>query len=103
MTYDSARRFRWLLWQNYRGNGISDQEVWMDDLYIQTGSYARIEIGNNASHALATKTEIQRPLAWAGDEIDVEVNLGGFTGAETLYVYVIGADGTASAGFELTL
>lgn len=103
ITYNNSRRYRWFLWQNFRGNGLTDHEIWMDDAYIQVGTFARIEIGDNADYGLANRLEIQRPLSWADGQIDFELNLGGFSPTDNLYLYVINDSDEVSDGFLLSI
>ena len=98
MSYNTASRFRWFLWQNYRGNGITDMEVWMDDPYIQYGTFKRVELCNNATYSSATIREIQRITSWSDTLVEAELNVGAFT-TGTYYAHVIDESG-ASIGSQ---
>jgi hypothetical protein len=104
-TYSSALLYRWFLWQNYVGNGITASTIWTDDVYVQVGTQARVELGDAASWETCTHREIQLPTAWspAGDSITIELNIGAFSSG-TAYLYVVDADGNVnSPGYSLSL
>ena len=96
MNYNTANRYRWFIWQNYRGNGITDQEVWTDDIYVQAGTFKRVELCNNAVYTSATIREIQRPLTWSDTLVTAELNVGAFT-TGTYYAHVIDESGASIA------
>lgn len=77
-------------------------DVYFDDIYI-TPTFARIEIGNASTYAACTHREIQIPTAWTATSVTVTANTGSFTDAETVYLFVIDADGTASPGQLVTI
>ncbi|GAB6144241.1 hypothetical protein [Desulfocicer niacini] len=104
MTYHSGdRRHRWFLWQNYVGNGMNSLKVFLDDIYIQTGTQARVEIGDDDNWADCTWREIQVPTSWTDNSISFQVNSGAFTDGQTAYLFVVDSDGNPSAGQPITI
>jgi len=55
-----------------------------------------VEIGNADTWAACTHREIQPPTAWAASEITVTFNAGSFEDDDTVYLYVVDANGDAS-------
>jgi hypothetical protein len=101
MTYssDQTERFKYFVFQNYLGNATQNdgnQRVYIDDVFIQKGTRARIEIGDSAVWSNCTHREIQIPTAWADGSITITVNQGSFEPCNTYYLFVIDADGNVS-------
>lgn len=88
--------YRYLIWQNYHGNGITDQTVWTDDIYIQVGTQARVEIGENSTWGNCKHMEIQYPTAWANEAITFTLNKGSFAEGGTVYLYIVDENGNVS-------
>ena len=61
-------------------------EVYTSSVYMQRG-WARVELGNHATYASATLTEIQRPTSWSGSSITYVVNKG-LLSSGTVYEYI---------------
>jgi hypothetical protein len=102
----AASAWNYLVFQNYCGNGLGDLDVWIDDLFIQNGSQARVELADAATWAGRTWSEVQPSLRWDidGGRIDVTLNRGSFAVGRTVYLYVVRADGSVNAnGFPLTI
>lgn len=93
--------YRWFLWQNYIGNGMDTQPTYLDDLYVQVGTIARLEICDNATYNSRTFCEIQFPTSWSDTSITAKFNKGGFASGATPYVYVITSSGTAIAAGQV--
>lgn len=93
-TYDSSARFRWILFQNYLGNGINDGDIWHDDHYIQVGTFKRVELCDSATYASATVREIQKPTAWSDGSVTVTLNKGGLS-TGTYFLHVVGENNTS--------
>jgi len=101
-SYGDSERGPWQYFgvQGYQDdNGGTGQEVvdlHYDDIYIQFGHQARVELGNASTWAACTRREPQVATAWTDASITYTTNLGAFGNsgtAATLYVYVIGPDG----------
>jgi len=73
-----------------------------DDIYFDD-SYAHVTLGNNNTLASSTHRETQLLTAWAAGEITITFNQGTFVADESAYLFVIDSDGTASAGFPVTI
>ena len=102
-TYNSDMRYRWFIWQNYRGNGLDQLTVMMDDIYIQVGSVARVELGNKPIFEEANVREIQRVKSWDQFRIEIELNQGAFKAGDTAYLFVVDEFGHHGEGFEVTI
>ena len=78
--------------------------VYFDDVYADY-TWARVEISQNSTWSTTTRyhKEIQIPTAWSTTEITVNENQGSFTSGDTVYLYVIDADGAASNGYPITV
>ncbi len=105
MSFNSDNDFyKWFIWQNYVGNGITSQETWMDDLYIQVGTQARVEICDSSDWALREHCEIQSPSAWSETSVEITLNQGSFSVNDGVYIYVIDADGNVNTnGYLATI
>ena len=75
--------------------------TYWDNVYIQQGTYARVEVGDNSSWANCSKREIQKPNTWTNNQITIQVNTGNFTQGQKLYLFVIDDAGNASTGWPL--
>lgn len=89
--------------QDYYGsnNGIdsADKKMYIGaDVYIQSGTPARIEIGDAADWNVCTHREIQYPTAWADTSISVTLNRGTFNTGVQLYLFVVNANNVPTAG-----
>lgn len=63
------------------------------DLYYDD-TYARVVVGNAATYAACTQTEIQIPIAWSDTQITVGVNLGSFESLAGYWIYVFDSSNT---------
>ena len=99
---DGADHWERVIFQNSFNNGTAT--ILYDDIYISFGTQARIELGDAPIHEDCTQLEIQPVTEWTDSTAVADVNLGAFNGAETLYLFVINANGEASPGtlFENT-
>lgn len=101
---ESGHQYDWYIFQNWTGNGISTQTHWMDDIFIQSGTQARVEIGDASTWSSCTHKEIQIPTAWATGEITATLNIGSFADDATVYLYVVDSDGVVnSEGYAINL
>lgn len=84
-------------------NGKQDklQNMYISEIYMDK-SVQRVVIGDSSNYDDLTHYEIQRPLKWTNNEIEVSVNLGALDGAQDLFLYVFDKDGIPnSEGFSL--
>ncbi|MEF3692161.1 MAG: hypothetical protein V3574_03875 [Candidatus Moraniibacteriota bacterium] len=100
---DSNGFYRWFLWQNYAGNGVISQTTWFDDIYIQVGTQARVEIGDASTWSNCTFKEMQPPASWNNSQILINLNKGSFSNGETAYLYVVDENGDFNeTGYPIT-
>jgi hypothetical protein len=104
MTFqDSESYYKWFLWQNYMGNGIGNRSVWLDDLFIQVGSVARVELGDSSSWNESTFREIQRPIKWTDTQVTIDLNTGAFKSGAIAYLFIVDDNGTPSVGYPIRI
>lgn len=99
----SSKLYRWFLWQNYIGNGMETQQTWLDDLYVQVGTQARVELCDKSTWSACTFREIQQPIRWNDGSISIKLNRGGFRPGDTAYLYVVDGSGVVSSGTPVTI
>jgi hypothetical protein len=94
-----TNRWRYVVFQNYWGNITggtgSKEKAYLDDIFIQVGTQARVEVGDNATWANCKHREIQMPVSWNSSQIELTFNQGSFSGG-IVYLYVVDADGKVS-------
>jgi hypothetical protein len=67
-----------------------------DDVFIDY-TWARVELGNAPTWAACTRREIQPPRQWSDTQITVQLNKGAFATGQTVYAYVVDANGAVNA------
>lgn len=78
-------------------------KVYMDDIYIDD-TYSRVMIGNDPSMDKSTHREIQIPVEWSNDSITIITNQGLFIEGDTVYLFVVDADGNVNAeGYQIKI
>jgi hypothetical protein len=105
MTYGASqtRRMRYVVYGHWIGNGLTKLNAWLDDIYIQSGTQARVEIGNASNWQTCTHREIQTPVSWSDTSITITLNQGSFAVGETAYLFVVDADGNVNTqGYPVT-
>lgn len=104
-THPDGGSWRYAIWQNYLGNGITGvNNIWLDDLYVQYNTPARVELCAGSTWSNRGKCEIQVPTAWGASSITAEVNTGNFAASSSAYMYVVDSTGTANAtGYAVTI
>lgn len=104
-TQASGVSWNYIIWQNYFGtDGVGTMtagDVWLDDLFIQHGSPARVELCDSSTWSSRQTCMIQPPTLW-GNTISVTLNQGIFANGSTAYLYVIDANGNVSNGQKIT-
>lgn len=111
MIYDgTSNRARAFTIQNYIGNAkdgtsrTGNEKVYTDDVFVQIGSRARVEIGDQSTWSGCTYREVQVATSWSSSQIKATVNAGTFTSGQTAYVYVVDADGNVnSKGYPIKI
>jgi uncharacterized protein len=76
--------------------------LWLDDLYADT-TWARVEIGDAAVYGDCDRREIQPTSSWDDGSIAFALNQGGFAAGADAWVFVVDADGIASAGAPIVI
>jgi hypothetical protein len=99
---------RFVFMQFYDDPSIGDRvekcEIILDDVYLQFGTMARVELGDRAVYEQCTKLEVQVPEAWTETDLTIQVNHGGaFGSGETAHLFVVREDGKVSPGFPIGL
>lgn len=77
------------------GGPSKTQVTDVGEIYLDQG-LSRVYLGNASTWDACSHRELQRPTAWAGDEIKVDLNEGELAG-ESRWVYVAGPDGSINA------
>jgi hypothetical protein len=104
MSYENtARLYRWFIWQNWVGNGLTSQDTFLDDLFIQVGTQARVELCDKPTWGACTLREVQAPSSWSDGSISLKFNQGGFKPGQTAYLYVVDGSGVASRGMQVAI
>lgn len=81
----------------------SGADVYIDDVYFDS-SMAHVEIGNAPTYASSTHKEVLIPTSWTDTSITATFNTGTFATNDTVYLYVIDANGDVNSfGTELTI
>lgn len=98
--------WNWIVWQNYFGTDGAGQmtagSVWFEDMFVQHGSSARVELCDSSTWSSRKSCFIQPPTSW-GSTIGVTLNQGTFTGGAIACLYVIDASGNVSNGHAITI
>lgn len=102
-TYETDKRYRYFIWQNYLGNGFTESDVYMDDLYIQVGGFQRIEIGDNPNWDDCTFRDIQPVVSWRDDEIRFKFNKGGLESGQTYYLFLVNENNNPQGSYPITV
>ena len=81
----------------------TDYRAWVDDVYVDD-TRQRVELANASTWSSVTKSEVQLPTAWSDTSITITRRIPGYSGGETVYLYVFDADGNHnSTGYAIHL
>jgi hypothetical protein len=99
---------RFLHFENYCGNAsqgsCASSSVYYDDIYVQTGTQARVELCAESTWAGKKHCEIQVPSDWSDNSVTLAANQGSFTNGQQAYLYVIDSSGALnSSGYPVTI
>ncbi len=84
-----------------RNYGEPNNWRYFADVYLDY-SRARVVLGNAPTLSASTIREVQIPTSWSAGSIAISANLGRFETGQTAYLFVVDANGTASAlGFPI--
>lgn len=78
-------------------------DFFFDDIYLQFGTQARVEMGDRPVYDDCTRLEIQPPTSWGDGSIALTVNRGSFASGSTVYLFVVRDDGSVSPGVQATV
>jgi hypothetical protein len=97
-----------IIFQNmFDSNGsapaVEKARFYFDDIYLQFGTQARVELGDRSRYQDCSRLEIQEPTSWSSSSISIRLNRGAFPAGSTAYLFVVREDGTASAGSAVAL
>lgn len=94
---DQTDRLKYIIFGHYvGGNDATSVKTWWDDVFVQVGGRQRVEIGDAVMWNNCKHREIQIPTAWSANSITITVNRGSFGPCETLYLFVVDADGNVN-------
>jgi hypothetical protein len=104
---NAINQHQYLVFENYCGNAdpgnCQTSAVYYDDVYVQYGTQARIEICTESVWSSRKHCEIQIPIAWSSGSITFTANQGSFTSGSAVYLYVVDSTGTVNAnGYPIT-
>jgi hypothetical protein len=106
-THYSGLNWNYIIWQNYFGTdgtgSMTTGATWMDDIFIQHGTPARVELCDSAIWANRKQCMIQNPTAWAVSSVNIELNAGNFASGSTKYLYLIDSVGAVSNSLAVTI
>ena len=101
---------RYFTFQNYVGDSVPDTmdkrniNIYIDDVFIQTGTQARVELCDSSTWSSRKHCEIQYPSAWADGSISIQFNQGAFGAGNAAYLYVVDSSGNVnSSGYKVTI
>lgn len=93
----------WKIGWDGGGNAPPALSWWMDDIYIDS-SFARVMLGNASTYAASTHFEMQKATSWATGSVQINANVGTYTNAQTVYLYVVDSTGAVnSTGYPVTI
>lgn len=88
---------RWELVTFFTGmtNFSVDSETWVDDAYFND-TWARVEICETQTYSNCTRKVLQPLKSWTESTITTALHRGGFAVGDTVYVFVVDANGNSS-------
>jgi len=100
-THYSGLNWNYIVWQNYFGTDGSGSmtagDVWFDDIFVQHGSPARVELCDNAAWANRQQCIVQYPTSWpSSSSVTITLNAGNFASGTTRYLFLIDSTGAIS-------
>jgi hypothetical protein len=100
--YPDCIKFGWYAGSYYpTSSNTFTTTLYYDNIYIDN-SFARVEIGDSNSYDNCTHREIQIPITWISDHIQVKFNKGSFPDNQTVYLFVVDENGNpVGNGFPL--
>jgi len=84
---------------------VRSGEPLYDDVYVAAGpnAIARVELADSPDYAQAHRVAVQPASSWSDSSITVDVNQGGFSSLDNVYLFVWDKDGNRNAtGFPVS-
>ncbi len=78
-------------------------DFFYDDVYLQFGTQARVELGDSRDFESCTMLEIQEPVAWAEGFVQLRLDHGAFATGSRCFLFVVDASGNRSEGMPIVL
>jgi hypothetical protein len=76
--------------------------AYWESVYLDS-SWARVELGNNATYGGCTHREIQIPSAWSNTQIQFKVNRGSSAANAPCWIHVVNSNNTPVISYPVTL
>ncbi|MDT8420515.1 MAG: hypothetical protein RQ754_08795 [Desulfuromonadales bacterium] len=73
-------------------------DAWIDNVYISSGQ-SRVELCNSSSWGTRSRCEPQIITSWKEDEILFDLNGGGFSAGESVYLFVVDSENRLSKSY----
>jgi hypothetical protein len=105
ITRATADRWKYIHFGHYMGNesvGKNADSYW-DNIYIQQGTFARVELCDSSSWSTCQKRQVQKPESWTANSLIITANSGPFTTGKQVYLFFIDDAGNASNGLPVTI
>jgi len=101
----TTNRWKYLHFGQYVGNESVGKNVnaYWDNVYIQQGTFARVELCDSSSWATCNKRQVQQPTSWSTSSVILNFNQGPFATGQKAYLYFIDDAGNASNGLPVTI
>jgi hypothetical protein len=77
-------------------------KIYVDDVVVDN-TQQRVILGNASTLGNSTVQHYQPATAWSATEITFTMNQGSFETDDQVYLFVVDSDGTASAGYAITI
>ena len=97
-THDDVDHAHWRYarfgeyWGNIGSTIARDCYVWWDDIYVQNGTCARVELADSTDLSTCNHREIQPINSWSSSEISIDLSQGSLSSG-THYLHVIDDNG----------
>jgi len=81
---------------------IPAPELTFTDIYVDT-TFARVFLCDTSDAAPGSHCELQRPETWSDTSLTISCVTGTFAAGDTVYLFVVDADGERSGGYPVTI
>jgi hypothetical protein len=105
---DESQQWENFVLQGYfddNGGGYQNEiaDLFYDDIYLQFGTEARVELGDTDVYSECSQLEIQEIVDWQSGQISLRLNHGAFNAGTQKFLFVINQNGLASRGIAVNL